>query len=87
MSYIRRRSRWVWRSLQRQWLQAMPGEGSEEALVAISAALVVTLVVLVITLAALAVSTLPASSHPSAPTPLTAGTLLLGGASLVGGTS
>ena len=42
MSYLRRRSRWVWRSLQRLWLQAMPGGASEEALVAISAALVVT---------------------------------------------
>ena len=78
MSYLRRRSRWIWRSHRRQWLQAMPGEGSEEALVATSAALVVTLVVLVITLAALAVSTFPASSHPSVAIPLTPGTLLLG---------
>jgi hypothetical protein len=77
MPYRWRRSLWAWRSLQRLWQRDTP----EGALEAISAALVVTLVILVVTLVALAVSALPASSRPSGATPLTAGTLLLGGAS------
>ena len=50
-------------------------------MVATSAALAVTLAVLVVSIP------LAPSSQPLAATPLTPGTLLLGGASLAGGTS
>ena len=78
----RRRSFWAWRSLRQRWRQQdTPGEG----LVAISVALVVTLVALAATLVASVVS--EPRGRPLGRTPLTASTLLLGGASLAGGIS
>jgi hypothetical protein len=83
MSYRRQRSLWAWRSLLRLWQQ----DTAKEASAAISAALAVTLAVLVVKLAVLAVSIpLAPLRRPLADIPLTPGTLLLGGASLVGGT-
>jgi hypothetical protein len=86
MSYQRRRSFWVWRSLQRLWQQDTQGAGSEGASVATSAALAVTLAVLAVILLAALVVSMPQLElrHSSEATPLTAETLLLGGASLVG---
>jgi hypothetical protein len=86
MSYQRRRSFWVWRSLQRLWRQDTLGAASEGVSVAISAALAVTLAVLVVILLSALVVSMPQVElrHSSAATPLTAGTSLLGGASLVG---
>jgi hypothetical protein len=85
MSYQPGRSLWVWRSLQRLWQQ----DTAEGASVATSAALAVTLAVLVVILLSALVVSMPLarSSQSSAVTPLTAGTLLLGEASLAGGTS
>jgi hypothetical protein len=83
MSRRSRRLRWVWRSLRRRrW----PQDTAEAALVATLAVLVVMLAALVATLAALVVSTDWAPDRPLAATPLTPDTLLLGGASMVGGT-
>jgi hypothetical protein len=85
MSYQRGRSLWVWRSLQRLWQQ----DTAEGASVATSAALAVTLAVLVVILLSALVVAMPLarSSQSSAVTPSTAGTLLRGEASLVGGAS
>jgi hypothetical protein len=59
-------------------------DAPEVALAATSTALLVALAVLVLTLVALMVSTDSAECRPLVPIPLTAQTLLLGGASLVG---